>query len=388
MMEECAAVMRAFLLFLLVSAALFSGPWIGPSTAAEDGPDITITLSEDGAPRQEGQAGWFTLDEQERGVHYAWTMDLPDGYVVVDVRIPHGLFDVDRPQQIVPMVNVSASHYPLFNKFPRDDLWNADAPAQVYRYIEDGDATVLRLGFPGPLNGTFTLSRDTEPPVFEIGPVEDLVHRGFYQETTTDELAKADLRVRPVEGGLERENPTATFAYLQKFPVHGLDPETEYEVWIIFEDWAGNTARSDTYTVTTPPRPMAPPATITPLAPQPNATHVAPDVTIEVAIEAETRASVEDVRLFIDARQVDPTWDRAEGLLTYAPAAPLEEGRHRVSVEVTDAHGNVQHRQWAFWVGPGPADTEAPAPPLLFLAVALLALVAFARARRAPRDRC
>lgn len=370
--------MRVSVIVSFVFLALI-GPALVPSASAEEGPDFTITLQADAPPLYDGPAGWFVLDEHTDGEHYAWDMDLAERFVVGDVRIPDGLFDVDRDHQVVPSVDVAADHYPLFHKFPRDDVWNADAPAQVYRFIDDGDDTILRLGFKGPVAGTFELTRDVTPPTYSLGPVEDLVHYGFYQQTTTDELARADLRVRPVDGGLERENPTPMFAYIQKFPVKGLDPETEYEARVVFEDWAGNNATSETYTVTTPPRPLAPVPTITLRSPAPGATDVPPDVAIEIGIESTSPDSVDAVRLFLDVQQIESGWRLEGDTLRYKPDMPLEDGPHRVSVEVYDIHGNMHHEQWTFWVGPGPDQAEAPAPALVPLVMALVALAALRR---------
>lgn len=338
-----------------------------------------ITLQVDAPPRYDGPAGWFVLDAHTEGEHYAWDMDLIERFVVGDIRFPDGLFDVDRDHQVVPSVDVAVDHYPLFHKFPRDDVWNANAPAQVYRFIEDGDDTILRLGFKGPVQGTFELTRDVTPPTYSLGPVERLAHNGYYQETTTGELTRADLRIRPAEGGRELENPTPVFAYLQKFPVKGLDPETEYEAWVVFEDWAGNNVTSETYTVTTPPRPRAPVPTITPLAPLPDATGVDPTVTIEVAIEAPSAGSVDDLRLFLDLRPIESGWTFTNGVLRYTPPAPLEEGPHRVSVEVDDVHGNRYHEQWSFRVGSGSGDTagETPGAGVVSFLVALLVSLAW-----------
>lgn len=355
-----------------------------PLAAAANGPDFVVELRPGQAPSYQGPQGLARLAESQEGQRYAWNLTLTQDYTVGEFRVRGGLFDVDRVQQVVPTLeDVPDNHYPLFERFPDDELWTAEGPAQVYRYNGTPQDFVLRLGFVGPGNQTLVLRRDVAPPTFTLGPVTNVTHLSFFQETRTDEMAIANLRIRPQGGGEADwvENPTPSYHVLQRFPIQGLDPESDYEARVVFTDWAGNRVESEPYRVRTAPKPVVPIPTVTPLEPAPNATLPNGTVVIRASVASEVSLQGGDIRFFLDKREVRDGLRFDGQVFTYQPPAPLEPGLHSAAVEVTNAAGGRGVARWTFEVAG--AEREAPGPGLPLLAVALaLGLAAARRARR------
>lgn len=352
---------------------------LAPSALAEttQGVDATILLSPDAEPVVEGPAGLVRVSETTPGERYTFDLALVDNSTTFEVRMRG--FDVERPRQMVPSLLVPEDVYPLFYPYPNERVWEAEGAARVF-HVEGGpDDFVLRLGVEGPANRTLVLERDVTPPDFTLGEVRNVTHIGFYQETRTSELALANLHVRKPGAAEPVENPTPEYHVLQRFPIQGLDPETDYDVVVLFEDWAGNVATSETYRVRTIAAPVVPAPTIEVLEPLPNATIPPGTVAVRARIVPADAPVVQDgIRVFFDVREVTPLIVYDGTVVTYAPLGTLGEGSHRVAVEVTDTAGGHAVERWSFQVE-NPARSEAPLP---FVA-ALAALTIAALRRRA-----
>lgn len=368
---------RAPLLPLLLTLLLAP-----PLAAAAEGPDFVVEMHAVGDPTYDGPAGLARLVEMERGERYVWNLTLAKAYTVGEFRVRGGLFDIERVRQVVPRLEgIPDNQYPLFEPFPDDKLWTADGPAQVFHYNGSAGNFDLRLGFVGPANVTLVLQRDVTKPAYTMGTVTNVTTIGFYQETRTDELAIADLRIRPRLGGEWVENPTPAYHFLQRFPIQGLDADTEYEAQVAFVDWAGNLNVSPVYHVRTAPLPPLPRPNVTALEPAPNATGVQAGTLIRAVVESpQSPIQGGDIRFFLDKREV------REGLrfdgreFSYQPPQPLEPGLHTAAVEVTNAAGGKGVARWSFIVGqertPG---LEAPLVVLGVVAVALARRLAVRR---------
>lgn len=304
------------------------------------------------------------------GEDYRFTLNLTKDYTTFEVRAS-GL-DLERASQLVPHLYIAMGEaecdrvkgtcdFSLFEQFPNDDVWDVDAPARVYSVNGTPDAVVLRLGVPGPVNATLLLARDVAPPNWTLRPMQDLTTIGFYQESVTDELSRADLQVR-ARGATEWiQNPTPTFHYLQRFPVQGLTANRTFEWRVLFEDWAGNEAATPTFLVTTPPEPVRPIPLVTIVSPLANATVPAEGVIVKVAWDSpESSVPTDGVRLFFDKKEITEGIGRGEDEAAYVPPTALAPGLHSVSVEVRNDAGGVGVAKWTFTV----ERAESPLPGL------------------------
>jgi len=359
---------RALLLLVLLAAPLASAQ---PSGAI----DATITLAPDAPPALDAPPGLVRVNGSTPGERYLLDLALTREYTTFEVRASG--FALERPRQLVPSLLVAEDRYPLFHPFPNAEIWTADGPANVFHVSGSGDALVLRLGVAGPRNVTLALEVDRAPPSYTLGERQDLTHIGFYQETRTDELALADLQVRRVGARDWVQNPTPEYHVLQRFPVQGLDPETEYETRVVFVDWAGNEVVSPVERFTTPPAPSVPAPSVRIVSPAPNATVAPGAVVVRATIEENvSRVAPQGVRLFFDKREVPAEQLRFEsGDVVYVPTTTLLPGKHSVSVEVTNEAGGRGEARWTFEVEGARAQTPMPALGAL-VACALLAALA------------
>lgn len=365
------------MLRLLVVLALLAVP---TSLAAKTGPDLVVELRPDAPPAYDGPAGLLQPLNATPGERYAWRFTPTDEYTIIEFRVRGNLFNVTRVEQAAPILEgIAEDRFPLFVRFPDDLLWTADGPAQVYRYNGTPDRFVLRLGLPAG-NATLVLHRDVTPPGFTLGPVTNVTHISFFQETRTDEMSYANLRIREAPGGEWIENPTPAYHVLQRFPIQGLDPDTDYEAQVTFTDWAGNQVKSDPYRVRTAPKPIVPIPTVTPLEPLPNATLPNGTFVIRASVASDAPLQGGDIRFFLDKREVREGLRFDGETFSYQPPAPLEPGVHSAAVEVTNALGGRGVARWTFEVAG--AEREAPGPALPLLVLALVGGVALSRRTR------
>lgn len=379
-------MLRAFAFVLLLLAAAVP---VGAAQAA-DPIDVRIELASGRDPSTTGGNGTVTFLNATPGERYAWTLNLTKDYTTFEI-VSRGAVDLARARQLVPTLHLDENEtvcqdtrtrgvcdYPLFEPFPNERIWDVDGPARVYFVNDTLSPLRLRLGVPGPTNATLVLTRDVSPPVFTLGPVTNLTRISFLQETRTDELARADLQVRKKGADEWVQNPTTVFHYIQRFPVQGLDADTEYEARVHFFDWAGNNVTSAPYSVRTPPAPDLPKPVITPLSPEPNGTLEATQVVIRASIDTKGQPLAEGgIRLFLDLKEVRESLVYEDGVLSYLPRTALHPGRHTVNVEATTEEGATGSARWTFEVA-GAERNDSPGLPL-FALVGALAAVAFAR---------
>lgn len=371
------------LLFLLAAA---------PEASAQQGgaTDARIELAAGRDPTYSGPEGIVTFLNATPGERYAWHLNLTKNYTTLEIRSREA-FDLERPRQAIPHLHLDgrealcqdpkkrgACDYTLFEQFPNERIWDVDGPARVFHVNGTPRDFVLRLGVPGPVNATLVLERDVTPPGYTLGNVTAVTDISFYQETRTDELALADLQVREAGASEWVRNPTTVYHVLQRFPIQGLDADTDHEARVVFTDWAGNVATSPAYTVRTLPRVEGAKPVVTPLSPAPNSSIEAGPVTIRASVDTGGVGLAEGgLRLFFDLREVRENLSYEDGVLSYTPPATLAPGRHSVNVEATSAEGGTGTARWTFEVA-GAARNESPATPLLSL-VALFAVAALAR---------
>jgi hypothetical protein len=359
---------RLFLLVALTASALLSAP-AAPAQAGGT-VDATVTMTPETTMVVDGEEGLIRLIESEGGERYVFELTLTQSYTTFEFRMQG--FDVERPRQMVPSLVVPDTEFPLFHAYPNDRVWEADGPARVVNVTGSADAIVLRLGVDGPANRTLLIERDVAPPGFTLGEVTNLTHFSFYQETTTDEMALADLQVTRVGAAAHVENPTPDYHIRQRFPVQGLDPASEYDIRVVFTDWAGNSVASDPYRVTTAPRPPAPLPLVEPLSPTPNATVPEGGVVISARIQAVDSPLAENgIRLFYDKREITSDLRYEDEVLTFTPPT-ASRGLHSVAVEVTNEAGGLGVARWTFVVG-DEGRSATPFPALLALAGLTLA---------------
>lgn len=374
--------MRLLIPAILVTMLLAALPTGGASPTEVD---FVLTFHDDGTWTYDGPVGMLTSHSEDTGKRYEWELVVPQSAVVGEVRYTLDTFDLERAKQLRPEVAGSHDGYPLFHYLPRSDVWNTDGPVQVYHIHFDGDVAVLRVQIPQTTDARFILERDQRVPRYTLGDVDRVTHYSFYQETRTEELAIGELQVRKVGSDSEWvQHPTPQFAFLQKFPVQGLDPDATYDVRAVFTDWSNNTVMSDPYQIRTRALETGDPPTFEVLEPQPDA--VLPsgsDVTVRVRVlDGDTAVDPTSLRLFVDLGERTQQFTYAEGILTYRFPAPPADGPHIVSVEATTIDGASEHVKWQFQVG-DPAAVEASGPAMA-LALALLAM-AVVCARRPPR---
>lgn len=359
-----------------------------PAVAAQAGNeriDVRITVTRDGEPAATGEG--VRVVDHAPGEHARFALNLTRNYTTFEARVSG--WDVERARQVLPLLHIdrnasvcaeraSPCDYPLFDPFPHERVWDVDGPARVFFTSGAPGEVVLRLGVPGPVNATLVLQRDVTPPTFVVRPPQNVTDIGFYQETTTAELALADLQVRAVGEEEWVQNPTPMYHYLQKFPVQGLDADTEHEARVVFTDWSGNEATSPTYRVRTLPEPQRPIPLVTPLSPEPNATVPREGLVVRARFTSNESPvpAPGGVRLFFDKREVTADVGLAADEVAYVVPGPLDAGTHSVSVEVTNEAGGRGIARWTFEVGGSRVDA-AP-----WAALAGLALAAVAATRR------
>lgn len=348
--------LAVLLCLMLVSAASAAGQT-----------DVGITLHTDGqAEVTTGQAK-TTQTQQDPGQAYAWEIDVTDDYHVAEVRIEDA-FDVDRGKQIVPLLD--GDH---FIQVKHRDPADVDQPARVYNLTGENGTWTYRLGLPGPGTVNLSLHKDVTPPRFEMGEVTNLTHFSFDLKTQTPEPALAELIIQGPERNLSY--PTNAPGVWQRFPAQGLDPDTTYAYHVVFEDWSGNQATSQTHELTTLPEPERPDVTVRPVSPAPNSTVPADQpVVIEASYESpESPVRGSGIRLFFDKEEIDRSRFTVEGAtVRYEVPGPLEERVYSVSVEVPNLDGGVGETRWSFTVG-DPAQSQAPGLSSLAALVAVFA---------------
>ncbi|HWH09089.1 MAG TPA: hypothetical protein VNX21_07800, partial [Candidatus Thermoplasmatota archaeon] len=169
---------------------------------AEERIDVRIAVPRQGEPTVTG--GGARLLNHTPGEEARFALNLTRDHTTLEVRVAN--WSVERVRQVLPLLLIDAGEpmcaertspcdYPLFEPFPHERVWDVDGP------------------------GT--------PPTFALRPPQNVTDIGFYQETTTGELALADLQVRAVGKAEWVQNPTPTYHVLQRFPVQGLDADTE-----------------------------------------------------------------------------------------------------------------------------------------------------------------
>lgn len=349
-----------------------------PLATAESSDEIgaTITLSPTSAPAIEAPEGLVRLKNETAGERYELNLTIPDEYATFEIRAIG--FEIERARQIVPSLVMSSDEYPLFYEFPNDKIWEVDSPARVAFTNGTAQNVVLRLGVPGPANVTLVIERDVTPPAFDLGVVENVTHFSFYQETTTKELAVGDLQVRRLGATEWVQNPTPMLHFRQRFPVQGLQPETEYEARVVFTDWAGNEATTGSYRITTLAAPILPTPIVTPLSPAPNTTINSTFVTLRARVESpDSLLDPNMLSVFFDKRPITSGVRFEDGDVLYSPPEALAPGKHSVGIEVYNEAGGKGEAHWSFEVAG--ASSETPLSPLL--APLVLAAIALARRR-------
>lgn len=356
---------------LLLSLLLLG---IAPTAHAKDGPDATLTLRP-GSPIP-GAAGWLEPDENVPGEDVTWNLTQTDAYRTVEIRVERGVFDVERPRQVVPTIEGNASRRPLFVVVTYADVWTADTPAQIAHVSDDNGTILLRLGIPGPATGRLVLTRDVAPPRITPGPIQNVTTHTFFVETRTDEPATVDLQTRPVGSTPWIPHPTADYNLLQRFPINGLPADSDVDARLVAEDWAGNNATLDLPRIHTDLAPPVRTIEVKPDAPAPNAT-VAEARNITASIDPTLKLADNGITFFLDKTATRENLRFENGTITYAPPEPLPPGPHSVSFEVTDATGAHGVARWTFTV----ATRQAPTTGLAFTLVGVASL-ALARSRR------
>lgn len=358
---------------LLLGLVLLAATLLAPAALAQPvgGVDATIVMTPDGPPVIEGTPGLARLVESEPGERYVFALTLVEPLTTFEFRMSG--FDVERPRQMVPTLVVPDTEFPLFHAYPNERVWEAEGQARIANVSGTAEEIVLRLGVDGPRNHTLVITRDVTPPVFTLGEVVDLTHIGFYQETTTGEMALADLQVQKVGAAEPVVNPTPEYHIRQRFPIQGLDPSTEYDLRVVFTDWAGNRVASETYRITTPERPVVPLPIVEALFPAPNATLVDGVVIVRARVVADESPLADNgIRLFFDKKEITSGLVYENEELVFRPPA-LAPGRHSVAVEATNAAGGTGVARWSFEVGD---ETRSSVPLPALLALAALALAA------------
>ena len=336
-------------------------------------PDAWVTLGPDTLLENDPAGILELLDSSD--ARWTWNLTLTKPFTVIEFQGRD--LGLDRPRQLVPILDVPEDRYPLFHLYPNERVWEADAPAQVFHVTGDGDAPTLRIGVPGPANHTLVLEVDAVAPAFDLGEPQNVTHIGFYMETQTAELALADLQVRETGATEWVQNPTTEYHVLQRFPVQGLDADKEHEAQVVFEDWAGNVATSPTFRVRTLPAPAAALVVVRPVSPAPNSTlESGESVVVRATMESAAEIPREGVRLFFDLKEITDFEAHGADLL-YTPPS-LASGLHRVNLEVTDAEGGFGRAAWSFTVG----GSDTPFPAIAWIIGALLAVAGTRRASR------
>jgi hypothetical protein len=360
----------------LIAILLVSG--LAVAQPAPDMIHLVIRIEADGTTTMSGMT---QLAEPRSAVpheRYAWNLTLSSP-TYIEIRQAPGAFDVERPQQVVPLLDDPANPFPLFHPFARAEVWETDGPARVYHYSMDGAASVLRLQVPGPKEAVLRLERDVTAPEYVLEAVTNVTRHAFSIETRTSEFAIGDMQRRPADGsGGWVENPTPAFDRWQRFHVQGLAAGTMYVVQPVFTDWAGNRALAPTFEVTTLPPSAGPGPAFTIISPPADGRLERGSTT---PIQVRVTATGDDLdetslRFFLDLTEIHTGWTFAEGLLHYAPSDAYREGSHVATVEATTLDGARGHVRWTFHVGP---VTAADGTPWSLLVIALAAVAFLVR---------
>lgn len=342
-----------------------------PAALAQEtqtGPDLVLELDAAGSPPKASPE--LELASWEPGERIVWNITTQRQFLTLEIRATG--FDIERPRQLVPSIVEPDAPYPLFEPVGYADLWTSHKGDRIAHVTQEGPVSVIRLGIPGPANGTLTLTRDITPPTLSIGERNLSNHFSFYQETRTDEPALVDLQIRPAGRDEWNQNPTPIYHYYQRFPVQGLDPETDYETRFIATDWAGNEAIIPGAPHRTPSAPVRAVLVVVPVFPAPNSTIQETDDAI--VAEFPNGTILQDgsgIRFFLDKQELKENLRVEANRVSYMPSKPLTIGPHSVSVEVTSEDGAHGVARWIFYVG----RADAPAPSLL-IGLACLAIVA------------
>lgn len=350
---------------VLLTLALVAGPALAQDGA--DAIDVVLTVPAEGAPTQQGGEAVLSL-VQDSADRVAWRIDFVGENVAIELRIAR-TFGVAGAEQIVPLLELDANESrcidvrakdacddATFTRFPNPRVWEGGDVARAYHRNGTLGDLVLRLNVPGPANGTLALEPDTTPPNLTVGEPTAINHYGFQLETRTDELAIVDVQVRKVGAEEWVRNPTPEPNLLQRFPVQGLDADTEYEYRAVASDWSGNDATSEIRRMRTAAAPVVPIPIVTILSPEPNATLQASVVPVVVRARVESPGSPVPpggVQVFFDKKPVTEgiAFDGTD--LTYTPREVIAAGHHTVSVEATNAAGGKGVARSRF-------DVEAP----------------------------
>jgi hypothetical protein len=296
--------------------------------------------------------------------------------------VPGGHFEVERPRQVVPMLEGL-----LFTEMGHQDgVDEAVNPYRVLNITGTGDGGfVYRVSFPASSDGSeFTLTRDVTPPAFQLGAIEDITHNSFYVETTTDEPALGVLWIEraDVEEPRTVEHRTSSPSLIQKFPIRGLFPDTPYRFHVEFHDWAGNTAVSDWVEFTTAPRLIGESPVIHGVFPEPNATLAGPVDAIEASFDPVGGAFADGgVRLFVNLQEVTSETQLSSGGLRYAPEGGLEPGMHVVRLELLNTANATAELRWTFTVEEVEMEALSAVPVSLVLLLVMVASVVSRRVK-------
>lgn len=333
--------LSGFAIFLLIAPSALAQP--------TGSIDLVVELRGD-APPTYSTSGILSDHVRTPGERDAWNVTTVKPYTVLEFRV-NGTYEVERAMQIVPTLHVPGIAYPFFYVVQREAVWDVDSPDRISNSTTKDGTHVIRLGIPGPANGTLTLERDVTPPNFTLGAIQNVTHFGFYQESKTDEPALGDLQIRKVGATDWNRNPTTELNYRQRFPVQGLSPNTTYEARLIVTDWAGNSITGSTYAVHSAPAPIIPMPRIVPLTPQPNSTAPSGDVVLSARVELDgLRLANSGLRIYLDKHAITEDLVFENGTLSYHPSTPLASGTHSVLMEATNAQGGLGRAQWTFTI--------------------------------------
>lgn len=373
-----------FVTLTLAALATVALAAVAPSAGAAD---ATVDVHPNATPTEaQDPNGTLELANWTAGTSYTWNLTTTSNYTTVDLRIHDG-FNVTRGKQLVPLVN--GSH---FVELRGSGPGSVDRPATVFNLSQggaEGDVSwTYHLGIPGPQDGTLTLHRDVEPPGYKLGDPYDVRHYGFTVETETSEVAMATLHIEPP--GTSDEEPqsyqTPRPGPTQRFPAQGLEPDTTYTWWVVFEDWSGNTATSPELTVTTAEEPNPPKPKVTPVKPVPNSTVEPRNVVVEGRWESpESPVVPGGIRLFVDKVPIpNDNITILEDRFRYVVPDPLPTRNVSVGAEVPNQAGGTGIARWSFQVqeASSPAGRSTPLGPALALAGLAVAGLAGRRARR------
>ena len=317
-----------------------------PTAAAAD--DFRITLQSGDDPHFEGTGVTATNVSHEPGQADAWRLTTAKTRLVGTV-VSDGYFAVARAHQIRPEADGQ-----YFVEIAGPDVESTGGRAWVTNLSKDGSKVTMRVAFPVDGGSTlFKLTRDVTPPGFTLGPVSNISWQGFYTETHTNEYARGNLLIHPAAGGEPVQNPTPEAALLQRFPIIGLRPETDYVYHVEFEDWSHNLNTSEDRTVRTLAKPVVAAPTITAREPPPDATLSQPVSLIAVNFTGPAPPTPEFVTVFVDKAPFMRPFTVLDGRIEIHLREPLGTGRHSTGFELRTAEGGQAETHWQFTVAGG-----------------------------------